>query len=161
MITDLRATSVTTEIDVDAPVERAFHVFTDHIGSWWNPDHHLLDAELAEMIFEPRVGGHIIDRGTDGSECRWARVLAYDPPRRVCFSWDINLRWQLETDPDKASEVDVTFTPDGDLRTHVVLIHRHLDRHGDGWEGMRDAVSSGWSLTAYAAEASRTPMTDA
>ncbi len=30
-------------------------------------------------------------------------------------------------------------------------MHRHLDRHGDGWEGMRDAVSSGWSLEGFAA----------
>jgi uncharacterized protein YndB with AHSA1/START domain len=76
MTTQLQATSVTTEVDVDAPVEHAFSVFTDGIGSWWNPEHHILEMELAEMVFEPRVGGHIIDRGTDGSECRWARVLA-------------------------------------------------------------------------------------
>lgn len=104
----------------------------------------------AGMVFEPRVGGHIIDRGTDGSECRWGRVLAYDPPRLVCFSWDINLRWQLETDPAKASEVEVTFTPLAPGRTRVVLTHRHLDRHGDGWEIMRDAVGAGWSLARYA-----------
>lgn len=102
------------------------------------------------MVFEPRVGGHIIDRGTDGSECRWARVLAYDPPSRVSFSWDINLRWQLETDPAKTSEIEVTFTEDGPRRTRVVLTHRHLDRHGEGWEAMRDAVGSGWTLDRFA-----------
>ena len=96
-------------------------MFTEGIGSWWDPNHHILEAELAEMVFEPRVGGHIIDRGTDGSECRWARVLAYDPPSRVSFSWDINLRWQLETDPAKTSEIEVTFTEDGPRRTRVVL----------------------------------------
>ena len=150
MTTQLQATSVSTSVEVDASVEHAFRVFTDGIGSWWDPGHHILEAELAEMVFEPYVGGHIIDRGTDGSECRWARVLAYDPPRRVCFSWDINLRWQLETDPAKTSEVDVTFTPDGPTRSRVVLTHRHLDRHGDGWQNMRDAVGSGWNLTHYA-----------
>jgi len=150
MTTQLEATSVTTEVEVEAPAEHAFRVFTEGIGSWWDPDHHILEADLAEMVFEPRVGGHIIDRGTDGSECRWARVLAYDPPHRVCFSWDINLRWQLETDPAKASEIEVTFTPDGAARTRVVLTHRHLDRHGDGWESMRAAVGSGWDLTRFA-----------
>ena len=143
-------TAVHTSIVVEAPADRAFSFFTDDIGKWWPPEHHLLQGELAEMVFEPRVGGHIIDRGTDGSECRWARVLAYDPPRRVCFTWDINLRWQLETDPAKTSEIEVTFTPDGPARTRVVLTHRHLDRHGDGWEQMRDAVSSGWSLARFA-----------
>jgi uncharacterized protein YndB with AHSA1/START domain len=151
--TQVDATSVTTAIDVEAPVEHAFRVFTDGIGSWWNPSHHILAAELAEMVFEPYVGGHIIDRGTDGSECRWARVLAYDPPHLVRFSWDISLSWQLETDLAKTSEIEVTFTPDVTGRTRVVLTHLHLDRHGDGWEAMRDAVKQGWSLAAYAAAA--------
>ena len=153
MTTQMEATSVTTAIDVEAPIEHAFRVFTDGIGSWWDPDHHILEAELAEMIFEPHVGGHIIDRGTDGSECRWSRVLAYDPPRSVRFSWDINLSWHLETDPAKASEIEVVFTSEGPALTRVVLTHRHLDRHGDGWESMRDAVRSGWSLESFAAAA--------
>ena len=71
------------------------------------------------MVFEPFVGGHIIDRGTDGSECRWSRVLAYEPPDRVCFSWDINLQWQIETDPAKASEIEIAFTELAPTRTHV------------------------------------------
>ena len=155
MTTQLPATSVTTEVDVQAPIEHAFWVFTEGIGVWWNPEHHILQAELAEMVFEPHVGGHIIDRGTDGSECRWARVLAYDPPHRVCFSWDINLRWQLEPDPAKTSEVEVTFSAEEPSRTRVVLTHRHLERHGEGWEQMRDAVSLGWSLARFAEVAAR------
>ena len=150
MTTQVQETSVTTQTVVDAPIDHAFRVFTDGIGSWWDPGHHILEAELAEMVFEPRVGGHIIDRGTDGTECRWSRVLAYEPPSRVCFSWDINLRWQLETDPAKASEIEVTFSEDGPERTRVVLTHRHLDRHGEGWEAMRDAVGSGWTLDRFA-----------
>jgi uncharacterized protein YndB with AHSA1/START domain len=150
MTIDLQSTAVSVDVDVDAPIEHAFRVFTEGIATWWDPSHHIIEAELAEMVFEPRVGGHIDDRGVDGSECRWSRVLAYDPPTRVCFSWDINLQWQLESDPTKASEIEVVFTPDGPDRTHVVLTHRHLDRHGDGWEGMRAAVGSGWTLTRYA-----------
>jgi uncharacterized protein YndB with AHSA1/START domain len=139
-------TTVRTSIVVEAPVERAFRVFTDDIGSWWRPDHHILEAELAEMVFESRVGGHVYDRGVDGSECRWARVLAFEPPNRVVFSWDINTQWQLETDLEKTSEVEVRFFPEGRDRTRVELEHRHLERHGDGWEQMRDAVGSpdGW-----------------
>jgi len=149
-MTTTETTSVSTAVEVGVPIERAFHVFTAQIGTWWDRDKHILEAPLAEMIFEPYVGGNIIDRGVDGSECRWARVLAYDPPRRVCFSWDINTRWQVETDPAKASEIEITFTETAPCRTRVVLTHRHLDRHGEGWEGMRDAVSSGWSLTGFA-----------
>ncbi len=150
MTTTTETTSVSTAVDVDAPIERAFHVFTAEIGTWWDDDKHILDAPLAEMVFEPYVGGNIIDRGVDGSECRWARVLAYDPPRRVCFSWDINTQWQIETDPARTSEVEIAFTQTTPARTHVVLTHRHLERHGDGWQSMRAAVSSGWSLTRFA-----------
>jgi uncharacterized protein YndB with AHSA1/START domain len=98
------------------------------------------------MVFEPRVGGHVYDRGVDGSVCRWARVLAYEPPNRVVISWDINTQWQLETDPSKTSEVEVRFIAEGPHRTRVELEHRNLDRHGEGWEEMSAAVGSadGW-----------------
>ncbi|HEV2309154.1 MAG TPA: SRPBCC family protein [Acidimicrobiia bacterium] len=147
--------SVHSSVTVDAPIERAFDVFTTGIASWWPAEHHILEAELAGMTFEPRVGGQIIDRGVDGSECRWARVLAYDPPQRVVFSWDLNQQFQLEPDLAKTSEVEVRFHAEGPDRTRVELEHRHLDRHGDGWEGMRDALGSpdGWphELEAFAA----------
>jgi len=143
---------VRTSITVEAPIDRAFAMFTDGIGTWWPPENHILEAELAEMVFEPRVGGHIYDRGVDGSESRWARVLAYEAPSRVVFSWDIDPRWQIEADPAKASEVEVRFTAEGPERTRVELEHRNLDRHGEGWEQIRDAVGSpnGWSLQPFA-----------
>jgi uncharacterized protein YndB with AHSA1/START domain len=141
-------TAVQTSIVVEAPQEKAFRFFTEDIGKWWPPEHHLLQGDLDEMVFEPRVGGHIYDRSTDGNECRWSRVLAYDPPDRVVFSWDIGLNWQVETDPSKTSEVEIRFIAEGDNRTRVELEHRNLDRHGDGWEAMRDAVGSpdGWGV---------------
>jgi uncharacterized protein YndB with AHSA1/START domain len=148
-------TTVRTAVDVNLELERAFHLFTAEIGSWWDADKHILQAPLAEMEFEPFVGGQIIDRGTDGSECRWARVLAYDPPARVIFSWDINLRWQIETDPERCSEVEITFTALTGDSTRVQLTHRHLDHHGPGWESMRDAVAAGWSLDGYAVVADK------
>ncbi len=146
MTTQVADTSVRASIVVEAPIERAFAVFTEEIGTWWPPEHHILEAELAEMVFEPREGGHVVDRGVDGSECRWARVLAYDPPRRFVISWDINTRWQLETDFEKTSEVEVRFEAEAAGRTRVELEHRNLERHGTGWEQMRDAVGSplGW-----------------
>jgi uncharacterized protein YndB with AHSA1/START domain len=148
-------TAVREEIVVEAPVDRAFRVFTAEIGTWWPPDHHILEAELAEMVFEPRAGGHIYDRGVDASECRWSRVLAYEPPERIVFSWDIGLDWKVQTDPERTSEVEVRFIPEGPDRTRVVLEHRNIERHGDGWEAMRDAVASpgGWrhGLDAFAA----------
>jgi uncharacterized protein YndB with AHSA1/START domain len=151
MTVQVADTSVRTAITVQAPIERAFSVFTEGINTWWDPNHHLLEG-FDHMVFEPRVGGHIYDVSKDGSECRWARVLAYEPPHRLVFSWDINLAWEVESDPEKTSEVEVSFTEAGPGRTRVELEHRHLERHGDGWEGMRDAVGSpnGWNLDGYA-----------
>jgi uncharacterized protein YndB with AHSA1/START domain len=144
--TQTQDTTVTASISVDASAARAFETFTADIGSWWPADHHVLEAELAEMVFEPRVGGAVVDRGVDGSECRWARVLAYDPPRRLVISWDIALNWQVESDPEKTSEVEVRFIPQGPERTLVELEHRGIDRHGEGWQKMHEAVGSpnGW-----------------
>jgi len=148
MTTQATENAVRASIVVDAPVQRAFEVFTSKIGTWWPPEHHILTAELAEMVFEPREGGHVYDRGVDGNECRGARVLAYEPPTRFVITWDISLAWQLEADPARTSEVEVRFVAESSARTRVELEHRHLDRHGEGWQQMRDAVGSpeGWAL---------------
>ena len=148
MNTQAQAASVRSEIVVDAPIERAFAVFTEQFDRIKPREHNLLGVDIAETVFEPRVGGSIYDRGVDGSECRWARVLAYEPPERVVFSWDIGPTWQIEADPDKASEVEVRFTAQAPGRTLVELEHRSIDRHGDNWEGVREGVASpeGWPL---------------
>jgi uncharacterized protein YndB with AHSA1/START domain len=142
------ATSVRSSIVVEAPLERAFKAFTEDFDRVKPREHNMLAVEIAETVFEPRVGGYLLDRGVDGSECRWGRVLAYEPPRRIVFSWDISPRWQLETDIDRASEVEVRFIAEGHERTRVQLEHRHLDRHGEGWEALRDGVggNEGWPL---------------
>jgi len=140
--------AVTTSIVVEAPLDTAFTVFTEGIGSWWPPEHHILQAPLAAMVFEPEVGGNVYDVGTDGSECRWARVLAYEPPNRVVFSWDISPQWQIETEPDNTSQVEVRFVAETPQRTRVELEHRNIDRHGPGWEGISEGVAgdAGWPL---------------
>jgi uncharacterized protein YndB with AHSA1/START domain len=154
MSTQVAGTSVQASIVVEAPLERAFSVFTDEFDRIKPREHNLLGVDIAETVFEARAGGRIFDRGVDGSECRWARVLAYEPPERVVISWDIGTDWKREPDPARASEVEVRFVPEAPDRTRVELEHRHLDRHGEGWEGMRDAVGhpDGWAggLRAFA-----------
>ena len=141
-------TAVDASIEVNASAERAFEVFTRDFGAFKPAEHNLLQVPIAETVVETHVGGHIIDRGADGSECPWATVLAYEPPDRFVFSWNISPHWQIETDTDKCSEVEVTFTALGEDRTRVDINHRHLDRHGDGWEGLREGVAGdqGWPL---------------
>jgi len=128
MTTQAQETSVRTQITIQAPIERAFKVFTADFARFKPLEHNLLGVEIAETVFEPRAGGRLYDRGVDGSECDWARVLAYEPPSRVAFSWDLN--------------------PQTSEFTRVELEHRNIDRHGEGWRSVRDAVGSegGWPL---------------
>lgn len=146
--TQVAATSVRSAIVVDAPIERAFRVFTEDFDHVKPREHNMLEVDIAETVFEPRAGGRVYDRGVDGSEYQWARVLAFEPPNRVVFSWDISPQWQLESDREKTSEVEVRFIAEAPDRTRVELEHRNLDRHGEGWEGARDAVGGdgGWPL---------------
>ena len=148
MTTPAQATSIRHVVVVEAPIERAFSVFTKGFGSFKPPEHNMLGVDIAETVFELREGGNVYDRGVDGSECRWARVLAYEPPNRVVISWDISPQWQIETDPEKTSEVDVRFIAEAPDRTRVELEHRNIDRHGDGWEAVRGGVDgdAGWPL---------------
>ena len=148
MTTQAEQTSIRTHVVVDAPQERAFRVFTERFDQIKPREHNMLGVDIAESVFEPRAGGRVFDRGVDGSERQWGRVLAYDAPERIVFTWDISPRWQLETDPERSSEVEIRFVPEGAERTRVELEHRHLDRHGDGWEGLREGVAGdgGWPL---------------
>jgi uncharacterized protein YndB with AHSA1/START domain len=146
MSTPASATSIRHEVVVEAPTERAFSVFTEGFGSFKPPEHNMLSVDIEKTVFEPREGGDVYDRGVDGSVCRWARVLAYEPPNRVVISWDISPQWQIETDPERSSEVEVRFVAETPERTRVELEHRELDRHGDGWEAVREGVDNegGW-----------------
>lgn len=141
-------TSLRFEIIVDVPQQHAFAVFTEQFDRIKPREYNLLETDIAATVFETHVGGHIYDRGVDGSVCRWARVLAFDPPERFVISWDIDARWRLEPDPDRASEVEVRFVPLGTEQTRVELYHRHLQRHGDGWQDYRTglAAEGGWPV---------------
>jgi uncharacterized protein YndB with AHSA1/START domain len=141
-------TVVRTSIVVQAPADRAFRVFTEQLGEFKPREHNMLGVEIAETVLEPRVGGAVFDRGVDGTVCCWARVLAYEPPDRLVISSDISPRWEIERDPQKTSEVEIRFIAESEGRTRVELEHRHLERHGDGWESIRDGVAGqdGWPL---------------
>ena len=148
MSTQAAETSVRTSIVVEAPIDRAFRFFTEDFDRIKPREHNMLGVDIAETVFEPRVGGRIFDRGVDGGECHWARVLAFEPPNRVVFSWDISPQWQIEPDHKRTSEVEVRFIDETPERTRVELEHRNLDRHGPGWESARDGVAAdqGWPL---------------
>ena len=146
-ITPQERTSLNVEVTVEVPAEHAFRVFTEQFDRIKPREHNLLAAPIERTVLEPHVGGRIYDVGTDGSTCAWARVLAFEPPERLLISWDISPQWQVETDPDRTSEVEIRFVAETPGRTRVLLEHRHLDRHGEGWQSFSGLGSGdGWPL---------------
>jgi uncharacterized protein YndB with AHSA1/START domain len=139
-------TTFRATLRVAVPVEQAFQVFTEQMGSWWPADHHIGQAPLAQVVVEPRAGGRWFEVGADGAECPWGRVLAWGPPDHVALAWHLDPRFEYDPDESRASRVDVHFRPVGPAMTAVELVHSGLERHGAGWQLLRDAIASpeGW-----------------
>ena len=139
-------TAVRFSISVDADIERAFKVFTEQMTTWWPPEHHINPAHMAAAILEPRVGGRWYELGTDGSQCEWGVVLAWEPPHHVAVSWHLDGDFRYDPVVDRSSRVDVWFELQEDGTTRVELEHSGLDRHGPTWRRLRDGISSsdGW-----------------
>ncbi len=139
--------SVRHERVIALPQGEAFALFAD-LDRFKPREHNMLAVPIEQTVMEQHPGGAIYDRGVDGTTCQWGRVVAFDPPDRLVFTWDIGPDWQVTSDLDHVSEVEVTFTPNGDERTCVMLVHRHIDRHGNGWESLRAGLDApdGWPV---------------
>jgi uncharacterized protein YndB with AHSA1/START domain len=147
---------VRKSVHVSAAPARAFEVFTTGFARWWPPSHSIGKVPQKEVVIEPRVGGRWFERGEDGSECDWGKVLVWEPPARIVLGWQLNADFKF--DPSVTTEVEVRFIAEGDV-TRVELEHRHLERLGDQGEVLREKVGSpnGWAglLEIYAAAAAR------
>ncbi len=134
--------TVRKSIRVRAGIERAFEVFAEQMETWWPATHHIGSTPFAAIFVEPRAGGRWYERDVEGKLTDWGKVLAWDPPHRVAFSWHVGPGhdqpgWVCDPDPAKASEVEIRFTAEGPDATLVELVHSKLDRHGEGYEQLR------------------------
>jgi uncharacterized protein YndB with AHSA1/START domain len=154
-ITEATTPPVRKTVNVRTSAERAFQVFTEGFDTWWPRSHSIGKSALQKAIIEAKLGGRCYQLSVDGSECDWGRILVWEPPRRFVLAWQLNPQWEYEPDMTKASEVEVSFSPEPDGSTRVDLEHRHFDRHGAGAPLMRAGVDSpeGWGglLQLYAA----------
>jgi uncharacterized protein YndB with AHSA1/START domain len=142
MMSELSVPAIRGKVTVDVPIECAFDVFTNSFDSWWPREFHIGQPDIAEAIIEPRQGGRWYERGVDGSECDWGRVLAWEPPHRIVVTWQINGQWQFDPDPSRASEVEVLFAADGPERTTVEVTHQYIGRL-EGSRVLYEAISEG------------------
>jgi DNA-binding transcriptional ArsR family regulator/uncharacterized protein YndB with AHSA1/START domain len=130
--------AVRQSVTVDRTPEDAFRVFTEEIGSWWPLQPHSVGgAESTTVVMESRPGGRLYERTRAGDEHDWGEIRAWEPPRRVAFSWHPG------ADPAEATDVEVRFTP-VDGATHVELEHRGWERLGERAEAARRGYASGW-----------------
>jgi DNA-binding transcriptional ArsR family regulator len=142
---------VAKTVRVNAPLAVAFDVFAGQ--RWWPvATHHLAESPGTEVVLEPFPGGRWYERAADGAETDWGTVLAWQPPYRVLLTWQVSPRWTHEEDPERGSQIEVTFTPEGPDLTRVDLIHRHLERYGPEAERMRRVLDGkgGEPLAAFA-----------
>ena len=146
---------VRKSVRVSAAPERAFEVFTAGASRWWPRTHSISSSPMVEAVIEPRVGGRWFERGEDGSECEWGKVLVWEPPARVVLGWQLDS--QFKYDADLVTEVEIRFVPEGPNATRVELEHRCLERLGEQAETLRQKVGApgGWErlLESYAATA--------
>jgi len=148
---------VRKSVRVRASAERAFHVFTTEMDSWWPRTHHIGTSPMKRVVVEGRPGGGVYTEQEDGLSCSWGTVLTWEPPHRFVMAWQVSSEWKYEPDLAKCSEVEVQFTPADDGTTLVELEHRDFQRHGGAYAKMRDQVNAegGWGalLVLFGAKA--------
>ncbi len=138
---------------VAADRQRSFAAFTERMGKWWPRSKSLGRSPQVAVIIEPRPGGRWYERGEDGSECEWGKVLQWEPPARLLLAWQIDGNWKYN--PACITEVEVSFTALGQMQTRVDFEHRYLERLGESAQAIRDMLNSGWGglLDLYLAAA--------
>lgn len=137
---------VTKSLLVHCPQELAFRVWTTEVDLWWPKSHTLSGDVGAEMRLEEHVGGRLYERTPAGEEKTWGKVLHWDPPHFISFSW------YPGTGPQNPTMVDVRFHQEGSRLTRVELEHRGPELIGELWESRAARFVAGWDAVfdAYA-----------
>lgn len=124
--------------------QRAFELFTREMDTWWPLETHgryeEVDGAKPERIeFPTQVGAEILEHLSTGEALPWGELLVLERPHRIVVAWKPHPR------PTPPTEVEVTFTPDGD-GTRVELVHRAWERLGDQAVEGRTGYDTGWDL---------------
>ena len=129
---------------VNVPIERAFHIFVALMGSWWHKGHSVTkETTQVDVVIEPQAGGRWYEKGADGSEHPWGKVLTYERPRRLVLAWQLSREFVY--DPDLETTVEVTFE-ETEQGTRVRFEHRGLERMGEGAVETFESMDGGWGM---------------
>ena len=140
----IRPATIRKTIEVNAPAERAFRVFTGQMGRWWNKQFSInRGIPQKDVVIEPRSGGHWYEIGEDGSKCLWGRVLEWDEPERVSLAWQINSDWNYDSQFETTLEV---LFEERDGITTVTLTHGDLERFGAAVVEQIERMDGGWGM---------------
>jgi hypothetical protein len=133
---------------VNLSPEEAFCYFTGRFGDWWPRDYTFSKKLLSAMYLGQAVGEWCYGQGPHGFRCDWGRILEWNPPRLVVFTWQIGPKSILQPDPDQCTEVGVQFSELAPGKSRVKLTHKCFERHGADATGYRADTASdyGWPL---------------
>lgn len=146
------ATAVKKTLTVACAQQAAFSIFTSSMGNWWPATHHIGSTPFRDIVVEPKTGGRWYEIDEQNEQCQWGHVLAWEPPFRLLLSWHLGPDWKYNPDLSSASEVEVRFVPESSSTTRIELTHRSLERHGAGFEKLRDDIDSPGGWTSLLAE---------
>jgi len=109
---------------VRCDVERAFDLFTRGVGTWWPLETHSrrgeVDGARVERVeFPTDPGRPILEHLSTGDALPWGQLVEYERPHRVVIAWKPN------ANPNPPTELEVTFTPEGDstLLDHSMVVY--------------------------------------
>lgn len=145
MTTAIEST-IFSEITTPSPIEASFSAFVDELLLWWPKEYTWSQETLKKITIAPYINGHCFETGPNDFRCDWGRVLEFERPHLISFSWQIDAGRVPVPNPEKASKVSVTFKTLEDKTVRIRLIHSGFDRHGKNWQAYAQAMNGprGW-----------------
>jgi uncharacterized protein YndB with AHSA1/START domain len=140
---------ILVSLRVRAGARRAFDVFVNEIGAWWQPNglFRFTPRSPCSLALEPGLNGRMTETSPDGEVFEIGRITAWEPGVKLAFTWR-----QASFSPDQLTHVEVRFETLGE-ETRVTVEHRGWDtvpqdhvarhhfpdaiflhRHGEWWQ---------------------------
>lgn len=129
---------VVKELTIPAEPGTVFRRFTEELERWWPLDTHSVFLEdSASVRMEAGAGGRIVERSRSGEESEWGRLIEWDPPRGLAFTWHPG------RDVSTAQRVEVRLEA-AEGGTRLRLVHSGWEALGEDALETRAGYDTGW-----------------